>query len=154
MKGYILSVVSVAIICAIVRSLLGGTSTTGRIVNLICGILMAVTVVAPLKDISFDMVGSFWNGVRYDAQKYVSEGTLMAENEISHIIKSQCEAYILDKANRMGLQITVEVELDENDRNTPCGVIVSGSVSPYAREQLSSYIEDTLGVCRENQKWT
>ena len=154
MKSYVLSVVAAAIVCAMIQVLLGRKSAIGRIAQLLSGILMAITVIAPLGRISFQGISEYWDDVSLDAQGYVTDGTSMAENQMRDIIKSQCEAYILDKANRMGLQITVEVELDENDRNTPCGVIVSGSVSPYAREQLSSYIEDTLGVCRENQKWT
>ena len=53
----------------------------------------------------------------------------------------------------MGLKIGVEVELDEAKYSVPSGVIFTGSVSPYAKEVLSTYVEDNLGIVRENQKW-
>ena len=53
----------------------------------------------------------------------------------------------------MDLQIAVEVELDGHNGNIPCGVVISGSVSPYGQTQLGGYIEDTLGIAKENQIW-
>ena len=153
MKAYVLSIVAAAIVCAVAQGLLTKKTATGRIAQLLCGILMAVTLIAPLGSISFHGLTDYWNDLSYDAQDYVSEGTAMAENQMCDIIKSQSEAYILDKANRMGLQITVEVELDGHNKNIPCGVVVSGTVSPYARVQLGSYMEDMLGIAKENQKW-
>lgn len=153
MKSYVLSVVAAAIVCAMIQVLLGRKSAIGRIAQLLSGILMAITVIAPLGRISFQGISEYWDDVSLDAQGYVTDGTSMAENQMRDIIKSQCEAYILDKANRMGLQISVEVELDGSNGNIPCAVVVNGTVSPYARAQLGSYIEDTLGIAKENQKW-
>ncbi len=148
-----MSIVAAAIVCAVARALLDGKTATGRIAYLLSGILMAVTVTAPIGNITFDGISEYWSGLSYDAQKYVSEGKAIAENQMVDIIKSQSEAYILDKANRMGLQIAVEVELDGHNGNIPCGAVISGNVSPYAQKQLGSYMEDTLGIAKENQKW-
>lgn len=153
MKEYVLSVVAAAIVCAVARGLLGKNTATGRIVGLLSGILMTITVVAPLGNITFNGVSEFWDSLSYDAEKYVMEGTSVAEKQEADIIKSQSEAYILDKADRMGLQIAVEVELDGYNGNIPCGVVISGNVSPYAQKQLGSYVEDTLGIAKENQEW-
>ena len=153
MKSYILGIVAAAIVCAVAQGILGKKTPTGRIAYLLTGILMAITLIAPLDQISFRGVTDYWEDLSGDAQGYVSEGTVMAENQMADIIKSQTEAYILDKANRMGLQIAVEVELDGNNGNIPCGVVVSGNVAPYAKEQLESYMEDTLGIAEENQTW-
>ena len=153
MKAYVLSILAAAVVCAVVQGVLNKKSVSGRMIHLLSGILMAVTVIAPLENISFRGVEDYWDNLSVDAQEYVSDGTAMAENQRIAIIKSQSEAYILDKANRMGLQITLEVELDENNGNVPCGVVISGAVSPYAREQLCAYMEDTLGIAKENQIW-
>ena len=153
LKEYVVSIVAAAIVCAVARGLLGKKTATGRIAYLMSGILVAVTVIAPLRNISFYGVTDYWDDLSYDAQKYVNEGMALAAKQRIDIIKSQSEAYILDKANRMGLQIAVEVELDGYNGNIPCGVVISGNVSPYAREQLGSYMEDTLGIAKENQEW-
>ena len=113
MKEYILSVVAAAVVCSIARGLLSTKTANGRIVGLLTGIFMTVTAVAPLANITFTGVADYINGLSYDADRYVSEGKLLAEIQTADIIKSQTEAYILDKADRIGLQITVEVELDD-----------------------------------------
>ena len=50
-------------------------------------------------------------------------------------------------------QIAVEVELDDNNHSIPCGITIDGSVSPYIKEVMGDYIEQTLGITRENQRW-
>lgn len=153
MKEYVLSVVAAAIVCAVVRVFLNKKTAIGHISGLLSGILMAITVLAPLGNITFNGISEFWDDLSGDAEKYVLQGAFIAENEKADIIKDQSEAYILDKANRMGLQITVEVELDGQNGNIPHSVVVSGNVSPYAQMQLGSYMEQNLGIAKENQKW-
>lgn len=154
MKGYILSVIVAAILCAVVRALLSEQTATGRVVQLLSGVLMAVTVVAPLVNISFDRLGNYFAFVTNQSETYISEGEVAAHEKLSAVIKDQTETYILDKATRMGLSISVEVELDDSNHSVPCGATVTGTVSPYAREVMSSFMEDTLGIAKENQKWT
>lgn len=153
MKSYIISIVAAAIVCAVSRSLVNEKSAAGRIVRLLSGLLMTITVLTPLIDISFSNVADYFNGLSLEADRYVEDGKAIAQDEVAGIIKSQTEAYILDKAARMGLQIAVEVELDEGNNSIPCGAKVTGTLSPYAKEVMSEYMEDTLGIPKENQKW-
>ena len=53
----------------------------------------------------------------------------------------------------MDLDISVEVVLDAANDQIPSTVAIIGNVTPYAKETLSNYIENTLGIRRENQKW-
>lgn len=153
MKGYILSVVAAAIVCAVVRALLTEQSATGKVVRLLSGVLMAVTVISPLAHISFDRVGDYFDSISYQSDTYVAEGEAAAQESLAGVIKDQTESYILDKATRMGLDISVEVELDASNHSVPSGAIITGEISPYARELMSGFIEDTLGIAKENQKW-
>ena len=153
MKNYIFSIITAAIVCGIVKIFLNDKTAVGRIGGMVCGIYMVVTLIAPIKDISFSGIGSYLNGLSLDAGAYAHEGTIAAEIQLVDIIKTQTEAYILDKANRMGLGISVEVELDVNNSNVPCGTIVNGAISPYAKEVLSNFIEDNLGISKEKQRW-
>lgn len=153
LKEYILSIIAVCVICAIAKSLLVNNGSIGRITSLLCGVLVTVTVITPFKHIKFVGITDYLNGLSGDASAYVQAGKILAENQAADIIKMQIEAYILDKADRMGLQIAVEVELDEKNGNIPCGASITGKISPYAREQLSSYMEEHLGIAKEKQKW-
>ena len=153
MKQYIISIIAAAIIGAVVKSMLPEKGSVGRIAGLLCRILTVVTILAPLSDIQFSRIPNYLENISGDAGVYVEEGKLAAEKQTADIIKDQMEAYILDKANRMDLEISVEVELDDDNGNIPCSVVVVGSCSPYAKEVLGTYIEDNLGISKENQKW-
>lgn len=153
LKGYILSIVSAAVVCAAAKVLLDKKTAIGRIAGMLCGIFMVITVIAPLREITFSGITEYMEGLTCDADTYVQEGKSMYQIHTADIIKTQTEAYILDKATRMGLEISVEVELDENSGNIPCGAVVTGGLSPYAREVLGSYMEDSLGISKEKQLW-
>lgn len=152
MREYILSIIVTAILCAMIKGLIGEKSTTSKIVNMLCGILMAVTLIAPLKDIKFYNIPSYINSLTVDADKYIQEGSSKAEKSVLVIITEQTEAYILDKADRMGLDISVEVELNDNS-NVPDRVTVTGKLSPYAKEVFSNFLQDELGIAKEKQQW-
>lgn len=153
MRDYILSVIAAASISAMVFCLMDGKSTSGKMLRLICGVLMVITVLTPLTKISFDHIASFWNSVSVNAEGYVAQGEQEAKDARNAIIKERSEAYILDKANGMGLEITVEVELDDSNDSIPGQITISGSVSPYAKGVLSEYIADNLGIPKECQQW-
>ena len=154
MKSYLISVVSAGMICAITGALFPPKTAVGQIAKLLSGILLTVTVISPLTNLSFQNLSDYINNLTNDADSYVAEGTFAAQKELASIIKTETEAYILDKANQMGLQIAVEVVLDENNHSIPSSVTVTGNLSPYTKEALSSYIENTLGIAKEKQIWS
>jgi len=153
MKNYILSIIAAAIISAIVKSLVGKKTATAKVIELLCGIMMAITVIQPIKDINFYNIPSYFDSLTADAKEYVQQGALMAEKSVEDIIKSQTEAYILDKADRLGLCISVEVGLDDKNCNIPDRVTVVGNISPYAKEVLSDFLQNDLGIAKEKQQW-
>ena len=153
MKAYILGIVAAGIVSAVVGCLVNGKTPTGKIIRLLCGVLITTSVVAPLGQASFQNVSDFWNSVNLDASDYVAHGELAAKQEHDAIIKEASEAYILDKAARMGLDIAVEVELDDSKDSIPCKITVSGALSPYAKSVLSEYIAEQLGIPKESQRW-
>lgn len=153
MKEYTLSVIAAGIISAIACCIINGKTTSGKMLRMLTGVLMAVTIITPITRISFRNVKSYWDDITLDADRLVTDGQEAAYIERNAIIKSQSEAYILDKATRMGLEIAVEVELDDNNDSVPSQITVSGKLSPYAKGVLSEYITDYLGIPKECQKW-
>ena len=153
MKNYILSIIIAGIICAIIDLLLDKKTIVGKIAKMLSGILMCITILNPLSNISFKYISNYFHSISVDATNYVQDGKTSAQRDIASIIKTQTEAYILDKAESIGLAVVVEVELDENN-SVPCGVTIAGDISPYAKGLMASYMEETIGITRENQKWT
>ena len=153
MSAYILRVVAAAVVCALLGALLPPKTAAGQISKILCGILLTITIISPLMDISFQNITGYFDALATDADQYVSEGEDAMRQQLTAIIKSETEAYILDKAKQMDLQIAVEVELDENNNSIPCAVTITGQISAYSKKVLSGYITDTLGIAKENQVW-
>ena len=152
MKNYILGIIATAIFCAVTRSLLDEKSAIGQIVRLLGSILLTIAIIVPLKNISFQDISAYFNDITIEANRYAEQGAAYAQHNKCTIIKEQTEAYILDKANRLGLDIAVEVALGEEDM-IPNGITITGPVSPYAKEVMGTFVEETLGIAKENQQW-
>ena len=152
MKNYILSIIACGIITSVMCALFDEKKSTGKMVRILAGILMAVTVLAPLKTFSFDGLFKYFDDLSTNANTYTEDGRNTAQTKIDHIIKEQAEAYILDKAKSMGLDVAVEVELNDNN-SVPCGIKITGKIAPYEKSVLCDYIKETLGIAKEKQQW-
>ncbi len=152
--GYLLSITAAAIVCGVIRFLIGKDRPGGKIVHMICGVFMAVTVLSPVMDFRMEDLVAHVESYIQDGNIYVQEGVRKSETEMSQIIKQQLEAYILDEALRLSLDVTAEVTLQDDSSFLPERVYLTGDASPYGKQSLSAYMETTLGIARENQVWT
>lgn len=152
-RAYILSVCAAAIICSIVTGLMRGKTTAAQLVKLCGGIFLALIVIRPLTDIDLTFFSDLTFGYISDAEEVSTAGKNLASDALADIIKVRCEAYILDKAQSLGAELTVEVTVSQDDMPVPLGATMRGSISPYARSQLASVISDQLGIPKEDQQW-
>ena len=152
-RQYILSVTASAVLCGIISGLLGKKGTTAAIGRLLCGIFLAITVLKPLMTLSISEITSFTDSYTADARAAAESGEELANDAMGDIIMQQTQAYILDKADALGVSVSVEVQLSKDTPPIPESVTISGSISPYQRKQLSSLLEEDLGIPEENQVW-
>lgn len=150
---YLLTVTAAAIICSIAKYLTGEKSTVGKITNVISGILLTITVISPFRDFRINDWQNYLNNHRNRASDASQTGIDMAKNAVGDIIKDRTEAYILDEAEKMDLDISVEVKLSDTNPPTPEQIIIIGTVSPYHKTILSQYISANLDIPREKQQW-
>jgi len=120
----------------------------------LCGISMLITVIAPWVTLRFDDIHALTYHIQAESSAAVSRGEQSAKEAFCDIIRARSEAYILDKANALGLQVSVTVELAEKPAGTPYRVYIHGAATPFAKSQLVEYIRNTLGIAKENQIWT
>lgn len=153
MKAYVLSILSSAIVCGTTELFANKDSAIGKLIHLLGRLLIVVSLLSPLANFTFYDVSAYFESINFDAETYAKSGEKYAYDQKSEIIFSKLEAYILDKANQLQCDISVDISLTEGEYPIPNRVQLFGTVSPYAKEVLSSYIEDTLGIARENQKW-
>ena len=117
---------------------------------MLAGCALAVTILAPVVKLDFPKIQT--DGLLRDAMAAVREGEEQAVSVKTQCIRSDIEAYILTKAEAMGLSLTVQVALD--DSGLPRSVALTGSWSPGERQRLSELIESELGLGKEAQTWT
>lgn len=151
LREYILSVVAAAILCGIVSGLAGKKANCAPILKLVCGIFLTLTVVRPIVKVDMDEIGGLLSGLQTEAEAASAFGEEHLDHSLKESIKQATQAYILDKAGKLGLELTVSVHLDEE--NIPDEVILEGACSPYGKRELQSMIVSDLGIPKERQIW-
>lgn len=151
---YLLSICVAAILCSILLQLLHGKGPASSVGKMLCGIFLLFTVLQPIMGFSVGDLMDLGEFVNVDASEAVLVGETEARRQWESIIKSQVEAYILDKAAQWDGDLSVEVSLSDGEIPIPIGVTISGNISPYGRAQLQAMISEQLGIAKENQIWT
>ncbi len=152
-REYIISVVSAGAVCSVVDRLMGKKSANSALIHMLCGIFMALTLVSPILEIRLDAYTDYFGEIISQSQSVAAIGQTDAYNELNTIIKANTEAYILDKADSLGLALDVEVTLNEDNPPVPSKVYLEGNIAPYNKKLLCDYITQNLGIPKEDQVW-
>lgn len=152
LSGYILSVIAAAMILGIVNGFLDQKNASAVLIRLIGGLFLTFTIVAPAANFNFSGITDFWEDFTLEGEAAAAYGENLARKELQAIIKSETEAYILDKAKDLQAVLTAEVTLSEAE-TVPVSVRLQGNISPYGKLRLQQILEDDLGITKENQIW-
>ena len=153
MKAYLLSILSAGLLCAFATSISKSSSGVGKMLGLICGLFMTMTILSPLVK---------WNPMQHldtfdvnrgDSEAIIQEGQVQANSAMREVISQQCRTYIVEKANAMGVDIDAQFILNDNDLPAPTSVTITGPVSPYAKSILQEILSNDLGIPKEQQIW-
>lgn len=151
LSGYVLSILSAAIIVAIVSSFFDGKSGISGVIKLVSGLFLTFVIISPLTKVDFSRVNVYLEEFILEGVEAASVGENLAREAEADIITSRVQAYILDKANSFGAELDVEVVL--NQSNIPESLKLIGNISPYAKTQMARIIADDLGISKEKQIW-
>lgn len=150
---YIIQIAAAAILCTIVKTILPDANISGKLLRVIAGVFMIVTVLSPVLKLKLDGYGEFFTDFTVAAREITESGQIMANEAMADIIKSDTEAYIFSEAKKLNLDVDVEVMTDQSNPPVPCFVTIVGNVSPYGKNRLSDIIQQQLGVPEENMQW-
>ena len=147
---YVVSLTSVALISGILLSLVR-EGPTHTFLRLLTGILMIITALPPLTDVTVPDLMQFASDYIQEGNEATEQGTLMAKEECIFRIKEALEEYICNKASDLGGDISASVCLDES--GNPESVQLTGSTDSKMRQELQIFITKELGIRKENQEW-
>ena len=150
---YILSVTAAAILLGILRSLHGKKRSSTALIQLLGGLFLTFTMIAPMADVDLDAIfDSPWMFTA-DASVFAAEGHAISQEQLRSIIKERSEAYILGKASSYHAQLDVDVIISQDAMPIPTAVSLWGSVSPYVKGEMEQWLQDNMGIQKENQLW-
>lgn len=151
LRQYAVSIVTAAIICSIVLSLMRD-GVYKDLIRFLCSLILVITVIGPVSNWKIKENFLSFEEVLADKQSRVSDGEKMAQQATAEIISSELQAYILEKAEQMGVSLSVEFTLAEN--NLPVSARICGEISSEDQAELSHILTEDLGISKENQQWT
>lgn len=148
-----MSLITAAIIVGIITSITKSNKTGASIIRLISGIFLSLVMLSPILRIEIQDFTDFYNDISLDASDAVHKGKNMYQNEMRSVIKEELEAYILDKASALQLDVDVDVILSDELPPEPTSIRISGNTSPYNKQMFQVFLSDEIGVSKENQIW-
>ena len=151
-REYLIGVTAAALLCGIIKTFLPEKGTVSTVIKMLLGLLMILSVLGPWVSVSVDGMFDWSQDLSADAQAIVNNAQQDAKDSIRQRIKEQTEEYILAKAETLGAQLQVSIEISD-ETSAPCAAEISGAISPYAKQVISQVLTDELGINREDQRW-
>lgn len=148
----VLSIIAAAILVSIVQSFFK-TGGHKQLLQLACGLFLAFTLLGPITKVDFQNFIDNQLIFTTQGKNAASYGQHLAQQQLHSIIKQQCEAYILDKAGIYDAQLRVDVTLSQDQIPVPTAVRLQGSVSPFTKQNMQYWIQENLGISKEQQLW-
>ena len=127
-----------------------------RAVKLVCGAVMTLLLVAPLKKLNAGEAAWQPAELRLLRESLREEAGQISREAAEAFIRAGAEEYILDAAGRLGiLQPGVRLSLQgEGTASRPWAAELTGGCTEEQRMQLSMLLEGELGIPAERQTWS
>ena len=135
------------------KALVGKNRSTSKVIKLITGLFLTIAVITPWLRLDFSDLSGYFQEFSISADAAVESGVTFAYEETAAIIKQQTEAYILDKADAIGVDIAVDVCVSNDSPPVPYSVKLCGDIAPYAKVRLIQCISEDLGIPEVRQTW-
>ena len=156
LRAWLNAVIYTGVICGIALVITPG-GRVKKAMTILCGAAMCVAFISPLAGIDPSGYSETLAGFKLEAEAFASQGETYSKNLNRTIIEDECEAYILDKAENLGVRLDeVDVLAVWSDEGYwyPSEATIKGSFSRAQRARMSSYIEAELGISTDNQQWS
>lgn len=150
LREWLTSIVVVTLLLSVAQVLVPEGSIR-RVVSFVGGLILLVALLRPVLGADLERLRLDLDGYEQALQEAREELVSAGDTELTERIEERTAAYISDKADALGLKVTVRVETDlgANGVPVPSGAEIAGPQS----EELASYMEKELGIPRERQVW-
>lgn len=145
------TVTAAAAVCGILGELMP-KGPSRQILKLTGALFLAFSMLQPLSQLKLPALQEVTDRLRTEGSLAADLGEEMASQEQIRCITQSLQTYILDKAEALGLTLTVELNLEE-ESYLPCQVVLSGEAAPLAKQRLTEQLVQELGIAKEEILW-
>ena len=118
------------------------------------GLLMLLLALTPLAELDYDSLAEAISRLELEKEEARTGIEIQNQELVASIISGRVQTYILDKASSLGMQISVELEMETQAATPyPSGVTIRGAATPTQKQQLQTYLEQTFAIAPERQVW-
>lgn len=153
-RQWLLGVACTAIVLAVAEGLVPKGSVK-KVCRLAGGLALLLAVVGPVLRLDGELLSRTVEEYRASVQTWEVE--LEEKNNLIYqtIIEGTAAAYIVDKAEEMGIACQAEVTFSYDENGVPCPweVTAWGVWTGGRQEALARLVEDDLGVPRQRQHY-
>lgn len=153
-RQWLLGIACTALILAAAESLAPDGSVK-KVCRLAGGLALLLAAVGPLLRLDSGALANMLEEYQAAVRSY--EETLGEQNDLFYqtIIEDSTAAYIVDKAEKLGISCQAEVTISYDENGVPCPweVTARGDWTDEARETLERLLEDDLGVPPQRQHY-
>ena len=145
-----------SLFCGIALGLMpeGGVKKAASIA---CTVVLVMTVLLPLGTLDISQYSLELAKYREIGEQLEERGDAFRDSMSRTVIEQECEAYIMDKAEAMGITVdTVKVRAFWNSEGVwvPESAEIRSGCGESEKKRLSDLIFADLGIPAENQEWS
>ena len=155
MRDFLLSLIGIALL-EVLLSAFAGSESMKKTSHLLCGTAMAVLVISRV--IGFDYADYAAALSRTDAQElWSSESAAETGRQLNRrLIEDRCRAYILDKADSIGVPLcdaAVLLTWSTEGYWYPTGAVLTVPEQQGSSAAVEEILESDLGIAPEKVEW-
>lgn len=152
-RNWILGVTCAAMLVAVADSVTP-PGTVKKLAKLTGGLVLLLAVIRPLMGLDYQSLSLALAENRFEWEEDAAgKGSALGTDLMKSIIAERTGAYILDKANALGVRCAVEVECAVGEENLPypVSVCITGKLTQSQRETLEREIEADFAIPADQQ---
>lgn len=153
---------SIRILCAL--SVLCGAALSlcpeggvKRVLNIACSAALLCVIIQPISEFDDSVYALELAKNRQREEALITAGTELSDSLNRLVIEERYEAYILDKAEKLGLEmsgVSVTAEWSMEGLWVPSSAELRCAENEALRRELSGILEAELGIPAERQQWS
>lgn len=149
-RSWVTSIAAVTLILTVVQSVVP-EGTIRKITGFTGGLLLLAVLLQPVLRTDLERLRLDFSDYRAAIEERAEELTAAGKEELADIIAGRTAAYISDKADALGLAVTVRVKTEPGEDGTPFPHSAE-LTGPYSRD-LADWMALELGIPAERQVW-